>query len=59
MALLFKRKFLEFLEGKTVKPDLVATSIKQACFRLPKQANALQCACIKQPWKAASLVQDG
>ena len=38
----------------TVKPVLVATSIKQAtcikqaCIQIPKQANALKCTCIKQ-----------
>ena len=38
----------------TVKPVLVATSIKQAtcikqaCIEFPKQANTLRCTCIKQ-----------
>ena len=38
----------------TVKPVLVATSIKQAtcikqaCVQFPKQANTLKCTCIKQ-----------
>ena len=38
----------------TVKPVLVATSIKQAtcikqaCIQFPKQANTLKCTCIKQ-----------
>ena len=38
----------------TVKPVLVATSIKQAtcikqaCIQIPKQANTLKCTCIKQ-----------
>ena len=38
----------------TVKPVLVATSvkqatcIKQACIQFPKQANTLKCTCLKQ-----------
>ena len=40
--------------SNTVKPVLVATSIKQAtcikqaCIQFPKQANTLKCTCIKQ-----------
>ena len=42
------------LLSNTVKPVLVATSIKQAtcikqaCFQFPKQEDSLKCTCIKQ-----------
>ena len=53
----------------TVKPVLVATSIKQAtcikqaCVQFPKQANTLKCTCIKQAYfdcpLSACLIQVG
>ena len=45
---------IQKLQGNTVKPALVATSIKQAtCIKqaliqYPEMANTLKCTCIKQ-----------
>ena len=53
MILLRNKKNWE-IRKITVKPVLVATSIKQAicikqaCTQFPKKANTLKCTCIKQ-----------
>ena len=54
MVVVRKRKLCQCTERNSVKPVLVATSIKQATYikqayiQLPQQANKLKGTCIKQ-----------
>ena len=50
----FEGQTIKWSLASTVKPVLLATSIKQAtcikqaCIQFPKEANTLKCTCIKQ-----------